>query len=36
MNPRTGDYVQIHGRSYRRPELGPEWVLEQFPLAPEG
>ena len=35
MNPRTGDYVQVHGRSYRRPELGPEWVLEQFPLAPE-
>jgi hypothetical protein len=34
MNPRTGDYVQVHGRSYRRPELGPEWVLEQFPASP--
>jgi hypothetical protein len=31
MNPRTGDYVQVRGRSYRRPELGPEWVLAQFP-----
>ena len=36
MNPRTGDYVQVHGRSYRRPELGPRWVLEQFPASPEG
>ena len=33
MNPRTGDYVLIHGRSYRRPELGREWVLEQFPAS---
>ena len=32
MDPRTGDYV-ISGRSYRRPVLGPEWVLEQFPAA---
>src|SRR4051812_20716483 len=28
---RTRDYVLIHGRSYRRPLLGPEWILEQFP-----
>ena len=37
MNPRTGDYVPVGGRSYRRPVLGPEWVLEQFPAtdAPE-
>jgi hypothetical protein len=34
MNPRTGDYVPVGGRSYRRPVLGPEWVLEQFPLRP--
>ena len=34
LNPRTGDYVRVGGRSYRRPVLGPEWVLEQFP-APE-
>ena len=31
MDPRTRDYVLIRGRSYRRTELGPEWVLEQFP-----
>jgi hypothetical protein len=31
MDPRTRDYVRFAGRSYRRPHLGPEWVLEQFP-----
>ncbi len=31
LNPRTGDYVRVGGRSYRRPVLGPEWVLRQFP-----
>src|SRR4051812_27563989 len=31
MDPRTRDYVQIQGRSYRRDELGPDWVLERFP-----
>jgi hypothetical protein len=31
MDPRTRDYVKIRGRSYRREELGPEWVLEHFP-----
>jgi hypothetical protein len=31
LNPRTGDYVRVGGRSYRRPVLGEEWVLEQFP-----
>ena len=31
MNPRTGDYVRVAGRSYRREPLGPVWVLEQFP-----
>jgi hypothetical protein len=37
MDPRTGDYVLIRGRSYRRPVLGPDWVLEQFPpRLPEG
>jgi len=34
MNPRTGDYVPVGGRSYRRPVLGPEWVLQQFPPTP--
>jgi hypothetical protein len=31
MDLRTRDYVLISGRSYRRPLLGPQWVLEQFP-----
>jgi hypothetical protein len=34
MDPRTRDYIQLHGRSYRRPELGPRWILEQFPASP--
>lgn len=31
LNPRTGDYVMLRGRSYRREPLGRDWVLEQFP-----
>ena len=31
LNPRTGDYVRVGGRSYRRPVLGERWILEQFP-----
>ena len=31
MDLRTRDYVLINGRSYRRRELGPDWILEQFP-----
>jgi hypothetical protein len=31
MDLRTRDYVTINGRSYRRRELGPDWVLERFP-----
>jgi hypothetical protein len=34
MDVRTRDYVRIGGRSYRRPVLGPEWVLEHFPASP--
>jgi hypothetical protein len=34
LNPRTGDYVRVGGRSYRRPHLGEQWVLEQFPAGP--
>jgi hypothetical protein len=34
MDLRTRDYVLINGHSYRRAELGPEWVLEHFPAAP--
>jgi hypothetical protein len=33
MNPRTGDYVRVGGRSYRRPVLDAQWVLEQFPAS---
>jgi hypothetical protein len=31
MDMRTRDYVKVNGKSYRRPELGATWVLEQFP-----
>jgi hypothetical protein len=34
MDPRTGDYVKIAGRSYRRAPLDPDWVLAHFPPAP--
>ncbi len=33
MDLRTRDYVLVAGRDYRRPLLGPEWVLEHFPAA---
>jgi hypothetical protein len=33
VDPRTGDYVPILGRSYRREPLGPDWVLERFPAV---
>jgi len=28
---RTGDYLTVSGRSYRREPLGREWLLEHFP-----
>ena len=31
MDPRTGDFVRIDGRSYRRRPLDADWVLERFP-----
>jgi hypothetical protein len=31
MDVRTRDYVLIGGRSYRRRELGADWILERFP-----
>ncbi|UGS36379.1 hypothetical protein [Capillimicrobium parvum] len=31
MNPRTGDYVLIMGRSHRRPVLDAAWALREFP-----
>lgn len=34
LDPRTGEYVRVAGRSYRRPVLGPAWILEQLPAEP--
>ncbi|HEY4278479.1 MAG TPA: hypothetical protein VGM91_09685 [Conexibacter sp.] len=31
FDPRTGDYLKIHGRSHLRPMLDADWVLERFP-----
>ena len=31
MDPRTGDYALVNGRSYRREPLGLQWALERFP-----
>ena len=31
MDPRTGEYIKILGRSHHRRELGPDWILEHFP-----
>lgn len=35
MDPKTGDYALVNGRSYRRRRLDESWVLEQFP-SPRG
>ena len=34
MDPRTGDYALVNGRSYRRRPLDETWVLERFPSQP--
>jgi len=31
MDPRTGDYALVNGRSYRRRPLDAAWVLARFP-----
>ncbi len=31
LDPRTGDYVRVAGRPYRREPLGAAWILERFP-----
>jgi hypothetical protein len=31
LNPRTGDYVTIGGRDWRRKPLDAAWILAQFP-----
>lgn len=33
MDPRTGNYVLVGGRSYLRRELDAAWALEQFPAG---
>lgn len=33
MDPRTGDYVLVHGRSYRRDELTAAWALARHPAV---
>lgn len=36
MDPRSRDYIPIRGHSYRRIELGAEWVLEHLPASSPG
>jgi hypothetical protein len=31
MDPRSGDFVPVLGRSYRRRPLDARWILERFP-----
>jgi hypothetical protein len=32
MNPRTGDFVPVNGRPYRREPLDSAWILVRFPV----
>jgi len=34
VDPRTGDYVAVVGRSYRRQPVDADWILERFPARP--
>jgi len=34
IDPRTGEYVTVAGRSYRRELLDADWILERFPARP--
>jgi hypothetical protein len=34
MDPRTRNFIPVRGSSYRRVELGAEWVLEHLPPRP--
>jgi hypothetical protein len=36
LDPRTGDYVLLRGRSYRREPVGPAWALERYPAVRGG
>jgi hypothetical protein len=33
VDPRTGDYVTVGGREFRRPPVTADWVLARFPAA---
>ena len=33
QDPRTGEFRLIQGRSFRREEIGADWVLERFPAG---
>jgi hypothetical protein len=33
MDPRTGDFTLVNGRSYRLTPLDAAWILERFPAA---
>ena len=33
MDPRSGDFVLVGGKPYRREPLGAAWILERFPPA---
>jgi len=33
VNPRTGDWITVGGRSFARPVVGAEWVLREFPVG---
>jgi hypothetical protein len=35
MDPRTGDFVLVNGRSYRLQPLDADWILARFPPALE-
>lgn len=35
MDPKTGDFVLVDGKPYRRRPLDAEWVLERFPPSLE-
>ena len=31
IDPRTGQYLTVSGRNYRREPVGKTWILERFP-----
>jgi hypothetical protein len=33
MDPRTGDFVRVDGKPYRRRPLDAAWILERFPAV---